>query len=157
MGKGGKIRVIARNKKVYKQYEILETIEAGLVLQGSEIKSIRQGKVSFKDSYVVFRGNEAYLTGFYIGPYENAGYAGHDPDRDRKLLLHKKEINSLRGKVQQKGLTIIPLSVYLKNHLAKVELALAKGKRLHDQREELKRRAIQRDMAREISKYGGKL
>ncbi len=152
--KNSDIRVIARNKKAYKLYDILETIEAGLVLKGSEIKSIRQGKVSFKDSYVVFRNNEAYLTGLYIGPYENAGYSHHEPERDRKLLLHRKEIDSLRGKVQQKGLTLIPLSIYLKNHLAKVELALARGKKLHDQREAIKRKTIEKEMARELSRYG---
>ncbi len=151
------IKTIATNKKAYKLYDILERVEAGLVLQGSEIKAIREGRVSFKDSYVVFRNGEAYLKGLYIGPYKNAGYASHDPEREKKLLLHKKEIDSLRGKVQQKGLTLIPLSVYLKNHLAKVEIALAKGKKIHDQREALKRKTIEREMAKELSKYGGKL
>ena len=146
-------KIIAQNKHIRRLFEVLETLEAGLVLTGSEIKSIRGGKVSFKDSHVIFSKGEAYVRGLHIAVYENAGYAGHDPDRDRKLLLHKREIDVLRGKVEQKGLAIVPLSMYLKNSKAKLEIALAKGKKVHDQREELKRRAVQRDLAREMSRY----
>ncbi|MCF8104629.1 MAG: SsrA-binding protein SmpB [Desulfohalobiaceae bacterium] len=146
-------KLIAQNKKVRRYYDLLETFEAGLVLTGSEIKSIRDHKVSFKDSHVVFSRGEAYITGLHIAVYENAGYAGHNPDRDRKLLLHKREIDLLRGKVEQKGLTIVPTRIYLKRSMAKMEIALARGKKVHDQREELKRRAVQRDMAREMSRY----
>ncbi len=146
-------KLVAVNRKFRKFYIQLETIEAGLVLTGTEIKSIRAGKVSFKDCYVQFVRNEAYLTGLHIGQYENAGYAGHVPDRDRKLLLHRREIDNLRGKVEQKGLTLVPTKIYLKNAKAKVELALARGKKVQDHREELKRRAMAMDMAREMSKH----
>lgn len=147
------IKVVAQNKKVRKLYDLLEFFEAGLVLTGPEVKSVRDGKVSFKDGYVKFSGGEAYLTGIHIAPYENAGYAGHDPDRDRKLLLHKREIDTLTGKVEQKGLTVVPTKVYIKNSLIKVELALGKGRKVHDHREELKRRAVERDTAREMTRY----
>jgi SsrA-binding protein len=147
------IKIVAQNKYIRRLFEVMETLEAGLVLTGSEIKSIRAGKVSFKDAHVVFSGNEAFIKGLHIGVYENAGYAGHEPDRDRKLLLHKREIDVLRGKVEQKGLAVVPLRMYLKHSKAKLEIALAKGKKVHDQREELKRRAVQRDLAREMSRY----
>ncbi len=154
MGKGqANTKLVAENRKIRKLYDLLQTIEAGLVLTGTEIKSIRAGKVSFKDCYVHFVQNEAFLTGLHIGHYENAGYAGHVPDRERKLLLHRREIDNLRGKVEQKGLTLVPTRVYLKNSKAKVELALAKGKKVYDQRQELKRRAMAMDLAREMSKY----
>lgn len=149
----GGIKVVAQNKKVRKLYDLLEFFEAGLVLTGSEVKSVRDGKVSFKDGYVKFFRGEAYLTGIHIAPYENAGYAGHDPDRERKLLLHKREIDTLTGKVEQKGLTVVPTKMYIKNSLIKVELALGKGRKVHDQREELKRRAVERDTAREMTRY----
>ncbi|MDQ7032186.1 MAG: SsrA-binding protein SmpB [Desulfonauticus sp.] len=147
------IKIVAVNKKAKKEYDILDTLEAGLVLTGSEVKSLRQGRLSFKDGYVRFDNEEAFLVGVHIAPYENAGYAQHDPERERKLLLHKREIRSLLGKVAQKGLTVIPLKVYFKNGLAKIELGLAKGKKLYDRREELKRRTIEREMARAASKY----
>ena len=124
-----------------------------MVLTGSEIKSIRAGKVSFQDAHVNFTQGEAFLVGMHIAPYSHAGYAGHDPDRARKLLLHKREIDALRGKVEQKGLTIVPTQVYLKQAKAKVEIALARGKKVHDRREELKQRAVQRDLAREMRKF----
>ncbi|MFP4629562.1 MAG: SsrA-binding protein SmpB [Desulfohalobiaceae bacterium] len=151
--KGENIKVVAVNRKVKRLFDLLESIEAGLVLTGTEIKAIRAGKVSFKDCYVHFQGQEAFLTGLHIGQYENAGYSWHVPDRDRKLLLHRREIDNLRGKVEQKGLSMVPTRIYLKNSKAKVELALARGRKLHDQREELKRRAMARDMAREMNKY----
>ncbi|GAB6888720.1 SsrA-binding protein SmpB [Desulfothermus okinawensis JCM 13304] len=153
MSQKEKIKVIATNKKAFHFYDILDRREAGLVLTGSEIKSIRQGKVNFKDSYVRFYRGEAYLVGLHIAPYEKASYLGHEPERDRKLLLHKREIMSLQGKVQQKGLTIIPLKIYLKGPWAKVEIALCRGKNIRDRREELKRKAIKMDIAREMSKY----
>ncbi|MFO8032843.1 MAG: SsrA-binding protein SmpB [Desulfohalobiaceae bacterium] len=154
MGKKGEnIKVVAVNRKVRRLYDLLESIEAGMVLTGTEIKSIRAGKVSFKDCYVHFKAQEAFLTGLHIGQYENAGYTWHVPDRDRKLLLHRREIDNLRGKVEQKGLTLVPTRVYLKNSKAKVELALARGRKVQDQREELKRRAMALDMAREMKDY----
>ena len=146
-------RIVARNKKVPRIFEILETLEAGLSLTGSEIKSVRAGRVSFKDSFVYFRRGEAYLTGVHIARYENAVFFGHDPERDRKLLLHKREIEAWRGRSEQKGLTVVPTKIYLRNGLAKVELALAKGKRIHDRREDLKRKTVERETAREIARH----
>ena len=146
-------KVLAQNKKARKLYELMEFVEAGLVLTGSEVKSVREGKISFKDGYVTFAQGEAFLTGVHIAPYHHAGYAQHDPERDRKLLLHKREIEALAAKVEQKGLTVVPLKVYLKAGLIKIELALGRGRKLHDQREELKRRAVERDTAREMSRY----
>ncbi len=147
------IKTIASNKKAFHFYDILEKKEAGIVLSGSEIKSIRMGRVNFKDSYVRFYNGEAYLVGLHIAPYEQASYLGHEVERDRKLLLHKREILSWQGKVQQKGLTVIPLKIYLKGPWAKVEIALCKGRNVRDRREELKRKAIKMDIAREMSKY----
>lgn len=147
------VKIIAQNKKARRIYDILESLEAGISLTGTEIKSVRAGKVSFKDSYVTIYKGEAYLLGLHIARYENADFWGHDPDRDRKLLLHKREIESLRGKSEQKGLTIIPTKIYLKDAKAKVEIALARGKKIYDRREELKRRAVQRDLEREMAKY----
>lgn len=147
------VKLVAQNKKARRIYDILESLEAGISLTGTEIKSVRAGKVSFKDSYVTIYKGEAYLLGLHIAKYENADFWGHDPDRDRKLLLHKREIESLRGKSEQKGLTIIPTKIYLKDAKAKVEIALARGKKIHDRREELKRRAVQRDLEREMAKY----
>ncbi len=146
------IKVVAQNRKARHYFEFIEFIEAGLVLTGSEVKSLRAGRISFKDGYVQFRGGEAFLVGVHIAHYENAGYAGHDPDQPRKLLLHRREIASLQGKVEQKGLTMVPTRVYLKNGRFKVELALARGKNVRDRRQELKQKAIQRDMDREMAK-----
>ena len=146
-------RLVAQNKRAKRDFEIHEPLEAGIALKGTEIKAIRAGKVSFKDSYVTFRQGEAYLAGIYIGHYENSGYSTHDPERERKLLLHKREIEKLRGRSEQKGMTVIPTKVYLKDAKAKVEIALARGKRVHDRREELKQRTIQRETAREMAKY----
>ncbi|MFW6324679.1 MAG: SsrA-binding protein SmpB [Desulfovibrionales bacterium] len=150
--KAGK-KIIAQNKKVRALYELQELFEAGLVLSGPEVKSVRQGRVSFQDSHVRFEGGEAFLAGVHIAPYEHAASGEQDPDRERKLLLHKREIHQLMGKVEQKGLTIVPTKIYLKNGRVKAEVALARGLKVHDRREELKRRAVERDTAREISKY----
>jgi len=146
-------RIVAQNKRAKRDFEIWESIEAGIALKGTEIKAIRAGKVSFKDCYVDFRQGEAYLSGLYIGHYENSGYSTHDPERERKLLLHKREIEKLRGKSEQKGMTVIPTRIYLKDAKAKAEIALARGKRVHDRREELKQRTIQRETEREMAKY----
>ena len=144
---------IAQNNKARHYYDLLEFVEAGIMLTGSEMKSIRQGAVNFRDSYVTFRGEEAFLIGLHIAPYNNAGYAQHDPDRDRKLLLHKREILSLAEKVQQKGLTLVPVNMHFSNGKVKVELALGKGKKLHDQRNDLKNAAEMRDAEREMSRF----
>lgn len=141
---------IARNKKAGHHYELLEFIEAGISLAGSEVKSVRAGHVSFHDAYVIFRNGEAFLVGVRIAPYTHAGYAGHEPDRERRLLLHQREIQALAGKVDQKGLTVVPVNLHLKAGRIKVDLALARGKKVHDQRDDLKQRAERRDLEREL-------
>lgn len=142
---------IAVNKKARHLYELSEFTEAGVVLTGPEVKSIRAGKVNFVDSYVDFRQGEAWLLSLHIAPYSNAGYAPQEPERARKLLLHQREIAKLSGIVAQKGLTVVPVRLYLKRGKIKVEIAVGRGKKLHDHRESLKRRAEERDLARELS------
>ena len=142
---------IAVNQKARHLYELSEFTEAGVVLTGPEVKSIRAGKVDFVDSYVDFRRGEAWLLSLHIAPYSNAGYAPQEPERARKLLLHQREIAKLSGIVAQKGLTVVPVRLYLKRGKIKVEIAVGRGKKLHDHRESLKRRAEERDLARELS------
>ncbi len=142
---------IAVNKKARHLYELSEFTEAGIVLTGPEVKSIRAGKVNFIDSYVDFRRGEAWLVSLHVAPYSNAGYAPQEPDRARKLLMHQREIGKLAGLVAQKGLTVVPVRLYLKRGKIKVEVAIGRGKKLHDHRESLKKRAEERDMARELS------
>ncbi|KAF5066057.1 MULTISPECIES: SsrA-binding protein SmpB [Desulfovibrio] len=142
---------VALNKKARHLYELSEFTEAGIVLTGPEVKSIRAGKVNFIDSYVDFRQGEAWLVSLHIAPYANAGYVSQEPDRARKLLLHEREISKFAGLVAQQGLTVVPVRLYFKRGKIKVEIALGKGKKLHDHRETLKRRAEERDMARELS------
>ena len=137
MGKGDNFKLIATNRKAYHDYFIEETYEAGIALTGTEIKSIRAGRVNLRDSYVRVKDGELWLVDAHIAPYHQAGRFGHEPRRPRKLLMHRREINRLQGKVQLKGYTIVPLRLYLKNNLAKVEIALAKGKRMHDKRKTL--------------------
>lgn len=144
------IKVITKNKKARFDYEILSTHEAGLVLLGTEIKSIREGRIQLKDGYARIQGNEAFLHEVYIAPYPNAGPFNHDPLRPRKLLLHKREIRKLSGKVQEKGLALIPLAVYLKNSRAKVELGVGKGKRKYEKREAIKRQDADREIQRTL-------
>jgi SsrA-binding protein len=144
------IKPIARNKRARHDYHILDTWEAGIVLAGTEVKSLREGKANIGDAYGVVRQGEVYLLNLHISPYERGGYSNHEPDRTRKLLLHKKEIRRLIGAVERQGLTLVPLEIYFKRGLAKVTLALAKGKRLHDKREA----ARERDAAREIARAG---
>ena len=142
---------IAVNKKARHLYELSEFLEAGISLTGPEVKSIRAGKVNFIDSYVEFRQGEAWLVSLHVAPYANAGYAPQDPDRPRRLLLHAREIGRLAGTVAQKGLTVVPVRLYFSRGKIKVEVALGRGKKLHDHRETLKRRAEERDMARELA------
>jgi SsrA-binding protein len=142
------IKVIATNRKAKHEYFLLDTYEAGLVLKGSEIKSIRAGHISLAQAYVNVDGNEAWLVNAHIAPYNEASRNNHDPLRVRKLLLHRKEIRKLSDKVRQKGATIIPLRIYLKDGKAKIEIALAKGKRHYDKREEIAKRDAQREMDR---------
>ena len=142
---------IAVNKKARHLYELSEFLEAGIALTGPEVKSIRAGKVNFIDSYVEFKRGEAWLLSLHVAPYANAGYAPQEPDRPRRLLLHAREIAKLAGLVAQKGLTVVPVRVYLKRGKVKLELALGRGKKLHDHRDTLKRRAEERDLARELA------
>lgn len=145
--------LIAQNKKARHYFELLEFFEAGIVLTGSEIKSIRQNGVNFRDSYVAFRNGEAFLVGLHIAPYANAGYAQHDPDRDRTLLLHTRQITLLASRVEQKGLSVVPVNLHFSQGRVKVEIALGRGKKLHDQRDDLKNAAELRDAQREMARY----
>jgi SsrA-binding protein len=142
----------ARNPKARHDYHILEMWEAGLVLTGTEIKSVRAGKVSLKGAFAVVRGGEVWLEGMNITPYESGGYVNHVPERPRKLLLNSREIRQLIGGVEQKGLTLVPLDIHLARGFAKVELALGKGKKLYDKRQDLKERNQQRDMERAVGR-----
>jgi len=145
------IRVVATNRKAFHDYFIDETFEAGIVLQGSEIKSVRAGRVSLKEAYVRIDENlEAWLVDAHIAPYESASHFNHEPRRPRKLLLHKQEILRLWNKVRQKGVTIIPLRMYLKDGRAKVEIAIARGKKKYDKRAEIARREMEREIRREL-------
>lgn len=142
--------LIAQNKKARHLYELLEFFEAGIVLAGSEVKSLRAGKASFNDSYVSFKDGEAFLVGLHISPYENAGYVKQDADRERKLLLHQKEIAVLKSRVEQKGLTIVPTKLYFNNSRVKVEIAVGRGKKLYDHRDALRQRDLDRESNREL-------
>jgi SsrA-binding protein len=142
------IKVIATNRKARHEYFLLDTYEAGLVLKGSEIKSIRAGQVSLAQAYISLDGNEAWLINSHIAPYNEASHNNHDPLRKRKLLLHRSEIRKLSDKVIQKGATVIPLRLYLKDGKAKIEIALAKGKKRYDKRAEIAKRDAIREMDR---------
>jgi len=145
------LKYILKNKKAFFDYFIEEKYEAGIVLRGTEIKSIREGHCSIADSYgKITKNNEIYLIGFIIQEYKNAGYAKHDAVRPKKLLLHKREIWKISKKVLQAGYTLIPLSIYLKNQIVKVELGLAKGKKLYDKRETIKKKDIDRQMEKKL-------
>jgi SsrA-binding protein len=139
---------IARNKRARFDYLLLETFEAGIVLRGTEVKSLRDGKANISDAYGIIRDGEIFLLNAHIQPYESRGYADHEPTASRKLLLHRKEIRRLIGAVERQGLTLIPLELYFKNGVAKLALALAKGKKLHDKRDTERKRDAEREMAR---------
>jgi SsrA-binding protein len=138
-------RVLAKNRKAFFQYQVLERVEAGIALFGTEVKSVREGGLSFSDAYVDFREGELFLVGCKIAPYSHGNQMNHAPERDRKLLLHKREILKLGGKVTGKGLTLIPLRAYLHKGKVKLEIGLGRGKQAHDKREAIKRRDIDRD------------
>lgn len=144
------IKLIARNKKARFNYEILSTVEAGLVLTGTEIKSIRAGRVQLQEGYAKIIDGEAFLLDAYIAPYENAGPFNHDPTRQRKLLLHRREIRRLIGKAQEKGLSLLPLSLYLKNGKAKIELGLGRGKRKYEKRDTLRKEDARKEIQRSL-------
>jgi len=141
---------IATNRKAYHDYHVLESYEAGLVLTGTEVKALREGRANLKDSHARIKSGELFLYNMHIGLYSHGGYANHDPLRARKLLLKKKEITRLIGKVEERGNTLVPLKLYFKDGKAKVELALVKGKKLYDKREDIKRRDAAREMDREF-------
>ncbi|MDQ0167721.1 SsrA-binding protein SmpB [Bacillus horti] len=142
------VKVVAQNKKARHDFHIEETYEVGIVLTGTEIKSIRSGKANLKDSFARINNGEVYLINMHISPYEQGNRYNHDPLRTRKLLMKKKEISKLIGLTKEQGLSLIPLRMYLKGGFAKLELALAKGKKLYDKREDLKRKDAQRDIQR---------
>jgi SsrA-binding protein len=144
------IKVIATNRKASHNYFLLDKYEAGIVLQGSEIKSVRSGQISIKEAYVKTDGTEAWLVNAHIAPYDPASHLNHNPKRERKLLLHKKEIIRLWNEVNKKGVTIVPLRVYLKNGKAKVEIAIAKGKRKGDKRQKISRRETEREIKKAL-------
>ncbi len=147
-------KIVSDNRQARYLYEILETYEAGIQLTGTEVKSIREGKVNLQDGYALVRNGEAWLINLHISPYSGSGqYFNHEPRRTRKLLLHRQEIRKLIGKVEQQGLTLVPLRMYLKRGLVKVSIALGKGKKLHDKREDMKRRQDQRDIQRAMKNY----
>jgi SsrA-binding protein len=152
--KSDSYKVIADNRQARFRYEILETYEAGVELKGTEVKSIRAGKANLRDGYALIRNGEAWLLNVHISPYEpTSDYFNHDPRRTRRLLLHKKEIRKLIGKVEQEGLTLVPLKMYFKRGFVKITIALGKGKKLHDKRESIKEREDKRDMARAMKRY----
>ena len=149
-GSPGRVKVVATNRAARRNYVVLDTYEAGLVLLGSEVKSLREGRMELKDSYGDIRNGEAYLVGAHIAPYDFSRDGGHEPERMRKLLLHRREIDRIAGGLAEKGLTLVPLQVYFKDGNAKVELAMARGKTLVDKRQTLRDREHQREMDRAV-------
>ena len=144
-GKDSPEELIADNRKARHDYHILDSFEAGVVLQGTEVKAMREGRSNLRDAYCRFERGEAFLMGVHVGQYSHGGYASHDPLRPRKLLLHQEELRKLFGKMTEKGLTIVPLRMYFRKGRVKVEIALAKGKKLYDKRETAKRRDAERE------------
>ena len=146
------VKAIATNRKARHDYIIEDTYEAGMVLTGSEIKSVRAGQVNMRDSYATIRDGELWLINIHIAPYKQASQQNHEPRRERKLLMHRREINRLTGKLQEAGLTLVPLRIYLKDSRAKVELGLARGKKQHDKRQAIRERTDRRQMERAIGR-----
>lgn len=142
------ILIITENRKARFDYQIIETYEAGIVLTGSEVKSIRNKQVQLKDSYISFIGDEAFLQNAHISEYKASSYNNHSPERLRKLLLHRRELSKIYGAIREKGLSCVPLKMYFKNGHIKVEIALVKGKKLHDKRESIKKRDVDRELKR---------
>ena len=146
----GKIKLIQKNKKAYFNYEIIEELECGMALVGTEVKSIREGKCSFSDSYVICKNNTLTLIGFLIQPYTHGNIFNHQTDRKRTLLAHKREIKKFQRKVNERGLTIVPLEIYIKVNLVKMKIALARGKNVHDKKEAIKERDARIDQRRQL-------
>lgn len=149
-------KVVASNRKARHLYHILETEVAGVELLGTEVKAIRAGRVNLAEAYVSFGGGQALLVGCHVGPYQDAGYASHDPVRRRRLLLHRQQIDRLAGKVREKGLTVVPLAMFIDGNWIKVEIALVRGKQLHDKRETLRRRTLDREAEQAVRARGAK-
>jgi SsrA-binding protein len=143
-------KLIAENRRARHEYHLSDRVEAGLVLTGTEVKALRAGNADLAKAYATVRDGEAWLVGLHVPPYEQASLGAHDPDRDRKLLLHAREIDSLGGKVKERGLTLVPTRLYFKNGRVKVELALGRGKELHDKRRDIANRDAQRQMERAL-------
>lgn len=154
MGSENGIKLITSNRKARRDYHILETFEAGLVLVGTEVKSLRAGKASLAEAYARVRGDELWLVGAHIPEYSHGNRENHDPTRARKLLLHRREIERLRGKVEEKGLTLVPLRLYWKGGRAKIEIALGRGKKDYDRRQDVAKREAQREMDRALARRG---
>ncbi len=146
-------KLVATNKKAYHDYFVEDTYEAGIVLVGSEVKSIRQGGVNLRDSFVIIKNGEVFMIGAHISPYKMGSYFNVDSRRTRKLLLNRVEINKLRGKVEQKGYTLVPLKMYFKDALVKIEVGLCKGKELHDKRASIKEKENNRNLQRVMKEY----
>ncbi len=144
------IKLIAQNKKAYHDYFILETYQAGIALTGTEVKSLRAGRCNLKDSYIKIENSQAYIRGMHISPYEQGNIFNHDPLADRKLLLHKSEINKLIGLVTTQGLTLVPLKIYFKGSLVKVDIGVAKGKKLYDKRQDIAKKDQQREAEKDF-------
>lgn len=153
MTKEESIKIVATNKKAYHNYEVVETYEAGIALHGSEVKSVRQGKISLKESYAKIKNGELFLINCHISPYSSSSFFNHEPLRIRKLLMHKREIIRLQSKTQEKGFTIVPTKAYFKKGKIKIEIALAHGKRLYDKRAESRRKTIEREIRSALKGY----
>lgn len=147
------VKIIATNRKARHDYHIDDTFEAGMALTGTEIKSIRAGRVSLRDSFAVVKEGELWLMNAHIAPYDPGTYANHEPRRPRKLLMHRREINRIAGQLQEKGFTLVPLRLYLKNNLAKVELGLARGKKQYDKRAALRQKETRREIDRAVARH----
>lgn len=148
------MKVVTTNRKARHDYEIIETIEAGIVLVGSEVKSLRAGLANLKDSYVQFKAGEAWLVGSHISPYAFSRGGGHDPDRDRKLLLHRKEIDRISSKARERGLSLVALRIYFKDGIAKLELGLGRGRAAYDKRRAIRDKEQRREMDRAVRRTG---
>lgn len=148
------MKILAQNKKAYHDFEILDKLEAGIALAGSEVKSMRAGRISFKDSYIEVRGGEAFLVRCHVAPYEQAGAFNHEPERRRRLLLHAREIHRLDQKVKERGFSIVPLRAYLNEKgRIKIEIALVRGKREYEKKQKIKERDIRREMDRDVQRF----
>ena len=147
------VKIIATNRKAWHEYHILDKYEGGIILHGSEVKAIREGKANIKEGYVRFSCNELFLIGMHIGKYSNEGYSSHAPVRDRKLLLHRKELSKLKRMVEEKGKTLIPLSIYFKRGNVKIEFGLAQGKKLYDKRKAKMDKDVDRQVDRAMKNY----